>query len=61
MTNLRLTSLLILGLALSMGFILWRMHETRWATLLFVLAALQAILTLLNWNKERFHKHRRKS
>ena len=52
MTNLRLTGFLILGLALSMGTILWFMHETQWATILFVLAALQVAITLLNWNKE---------
>ena len=60
MTNLRLTGFLILGLALSMGVILWFMHETTWAYTLFVLAALQAIIIVLNWNKERkrrkFHK-----
>ena len=60
MTNLRLTGFLILGLALSMGAILWFMHEKAWATVLFVLAALQAVIILLNWNKERkrktFHK-----
>ena len=56
MTNLRLTGFLIFGLALSMGIILWFMHETLWATILFVLAALQALIIVLNWNKERHHK-----
>lgn len=60
MTNLRLTGFLILGLALTMGIILWAMHEKQWAAILFVLAALQAIIIVLNWNKERkrkrFHK-----
>ena len=59
MTNLRLTGFLILGLALSMGIILWFMHEKTWATILFVLAALQAVVIVLNWNKER--KRHRKS
>ena len=60
MTNLRLTGFLILGLALSMGIILWFMHEKAWASTLFALAVLQALVILLNWNKERkrrkFHK-----
>ncbi len=60
MTNLRLTGFIILGIALSMGIILWRMHEASWATLLFVLAALQAIIIVLNWNKERKRKSFRK-
>ena len=57
MTNLRLTGFLILGLALSMGIILWFMHETQWATILFVLAGLQIVVIALNWNKERKRKH----
>ena len=60
MSNLRLTGFLIFGLALSMGIILWFMHEKAWASILFVLAALQALIIALNWNKERkrrkFHK-----
>jgi len=56
MSNLRLTGFLILGLALSMGIILWFMHEPRWATILFVLALLQALVIALNWNKERKRK-----
>ena len=60
MSNLRLTGFLILGLALSMGIILWFMHEKAWASTLFVLAALQALIIALNWNKERkrrkFHR-----
>ncbi len=60
MTNLRLTGFLIMGLALTMGIVLWFMHETQWASTLFVLAVLQAIIIALNWNKERkrkkFHK-----
>lgn len=55
MTNLRLTGYLILGLALSMGIILWFMHEKQWATILFVLAVLQGIVIALNWNKEKPH------
>lgn len=58
MTNLRLTGFIIFGLALSMGIILWFMHETRWATILFVLAALQAVVTILNWNKETKRKRK---
>ncbi len=61
MTNLRLTGFLIFGLALSMGIILWFMHEKQWATILFVLAALQAIVIVLNWNKEKRGKRHRKS
>ncbi len=57
MSNLRLTGFLILGLALTMGIIMWAMHEKQWATVLFVLAALQAIIIVLNWNKERQRKH----
>ncbi|MBQ7571254.1 MAG: hypothetical protein IJT19_03345 [Bacteroidaceae bacterium] len=60
MSNLRLTGFLILGLALSMGIILWSMHEHQWAYTLFALAALQAIIIALNWNKERKRKHFRK-
>ncbi len=58
MTNLRLTGFIIFGLALSMGIILWFMHETKWATILFVLAALQAVVTILNWNKETKRKRK---
>ena len=61
MTNLRLTGFLIFGLALSMGIILWFMHEKQWATMLFVLAALQAIVIVLNWNKEKRGKRHRKA
>ncbi len=61
MTNLRLTGFLIFGLALSMGIILWFMHEKQWATILFVLAALQAIVIVLNWNKEKRGKRHRKA
>lgn len=56
MTNLRLTGFLIMGLALTMGITLWAMHEQQWAAILFVLAALQALIIILNWNKERKHK-----
>ena len=60
MTNLRLTGFLIIGLALSMGIILWFMHEQTWGTILFTLAALQVLVLILNWNKEhkrkKFHK-----
>ena len=56
MTNLRLTGFLILGLALSMGIILWVMHEKQWAGVLFALAALQFLVSVLNWNKERKRK-----
>lgn len=49
-----------MGLALTMGIVLWFMHEKQWASTLFVLAVLQAIIIALNWNKERkrkkFHK-----
>ena len=55
MTNLRLTGFIIFGLALSMGIIMWVMHETQWATILFVLAALQVLVIILNWNKEKPH------
>ena len=61
MTNLRLTGFLILGLALSMGIILWFMHERLWGAILFVLAALQGLIIIHNWNKERRGKHYRKS
>ncbi|MBO4613071.1 MAG: hypothetical protein J5671_07895 [Bacteroidaceae bacterium] len=56
MTNLRLTGFLIMGLALTMGIILWFMHEKEWAAMLFVLALLQALIIVLNWNKERKRK-----
>ena len=60
MTNLRLTGFLIFGLALSMGIILWFMHEHLWASVLFALAVLQGLVIAANWNKERkrrkFHK-----
>lgn len=56
MTNLRLSGFITLGLALTMGIILWRMHEAKWAVVLFALAALQVLILLLNWNKERKHK-----
>ena len=59
MTNLRLTGFLIMGLALTMGIILWAMHEQQWATILFALAALQALILALNWNKEHKRKHKR--
>lgn len=59
MTNLRLTGFLIMGLALTMGITLWAMHEQQWATILFALAALQALILALNWNKEHRHKHKR--
>ena len=61
MTNLRLSGFITLGLALTMGIILWRMHETRWALLLFSLGALQVLILVLNWNKEsKRHKHLKK-
>ncbi len=59
MTNLRLTGFLIMGLALTMGITLWAMHEQQWATILFALAALQALILALNWNKEHKRKHKR--
>lgn len=59
MTNLRLTGFLIMGLALTMGITLWAMHEQQWGTILFVLAALQALILALNWNKEHKRKHKR--
>jgi len=60
MTNLRLTGFLIMGLALTMGAVLWAMHETQWALTLFVLALLQALIIALNWNKERKRKRHHK-
>ena len=61
MTNLRLSGFITLGLALTMGIILWRMHETRWALLLFSLGALQVLILVLNWNKEsKRHKRLKK-
>ena len=59
MPNLRLTGFLIMGLALTMGITLWAMHEQQWATILFALAALQALILALNWNKEHRRKHKR--
>lgn len=59
MTNLRLTGFLIMGLALTMGITLWAMHEQQWATILFALAALQALILALNWNKEHRREHNR--
>ena len=59
MTNLRLTGFLIMGLALTMGITLWAMHEQQWGTILFALAALQALIRALNWNKEHKRKHKR--
>ena len=59
MTNLRLTGFLIMGLALTMGITLWAMHEQQWATILFTLATLQALILALNWNKEHRRKHKR--
>ena len=59
MTNLRLTGFLIMGLALTMGITLLAMHEQQWATILFALAALQALILALNWNKEHRRKHKR--
>ena len=59
MPNLRLTGFLIMGLAPTMGITLWAMHEQQWATILFALAALQALILALNWNKEHRRKHKR--
>ena len=61
MTNLRLSGFITLGLALTMGIILWRMHETQWALLLFSLGVLQVLVLILNWNKEgKRNKHLKK-
>ncbi len=57
MTNLRLTGFLILGLALSMGIISWAMHEKQLASVLFVLAALQLLVSVLNWKKDPHHSN----
>ncbi len=53
MSNLKLTGFLIFGLALSMGIILWVMHEQLWASILFVLAAFQALITLSSFKRGR--------
>ena len=60
MTNLRLTGFIIFGLSLTMGIIMWAMHEQQWAKLFFVLGALQVAVSLANWKHERKrHKPRK--
>ena len=61
MSNYRLTTFIITGIALTFGIVLLIFHETSFALLLLALAAIQIVLIIFNWNRSRklHNKHKR--